>query len=402
MSFYQAVLHGTLVNGTGATVTPDSAVIIRDDRIEAVGKADRVGIPGDAEIIDATGRTVMPGVIEGHAHVPGAPVGQKWLRLSLQRGITTVASVSANIDGIKLRDGIDSGDIRGCARLIAGCVVTPTNGHVRFRDADGPWETRRAVREMAQARADFIKTAASGGFFSPHETCSVRNYTLAELAALVDEAHAWGLPVVCHVHTQPGLNNCIRAGVDQIHHGAFIDEEAVRGIKEKGLVYMPTLAVTCDRNIEALADQPWQTKEMIQSQPIHRAGVRLAHELGVRIAVGDDYPGTAKTWKIGDRTMYEMMELVKCGLTPMEVIVAATKTNAEAYGKLDDLGTIEPGKKADLLVVSGDPLSDVSVLHDGGNISIVIKDGVVEYADEAHKQHYRIAEGQPPDRAHLP
>ena len=388
----KAVLHGTLIDGTGAEPVANSAIIVRDDRIEAVGRADEVAVPEGVEIIDASGKTVMPGIIEGHAHVDGSPRGQKVLRLSLQRGITTVCSVSANVRGIELRNGIEDGAVRGCARLIAGCVVSCTHGHVKFRTADGPWEVRKAVREMVMAGADFIKTAASGGFWSPDEVCAVRNYTYEELEALSDEAHAWQVSVVVHCHTQPGLNNCIKAEIDQIHHGAFIDAEAVHGIAEKRLFYIPTLAVTCERNIIAKADRPWETKEMKESQPIHRAGVRLAHEIGVKIGVGTDYPGTPKTWKIGVRKMFELQELVACGLTPMEAIVAATRTTADAYGKLDAFGTLEAGKKADLLVVTGNPLEDVAVMYDGDNINLVMKDGVVESVDEDHKQHYRVRE----------
>ncbi len=393
-----AVLHGKLIDGTGADPVEDSAVIIRDDRIEAVGRAAEIEVPEDAQVIDATGKTVMPGLIEGHAHVGGDAKAQKLLRLSLQRGITTVCSVSANLTGIALRDGIDSGDVRGCARLLAGCTITCTNGHVRFRDADGPWEVRKAVREMVQATADFIKTAASGGFAGKNEVCAMRNYTYEELEALSDEAHAWFIPVVAHCHIQPGLNNCIRAGIDQIHHGAFIDEDAVRGIKERDLYYMPTLSVTCQRNIEGFADQPWQTKEMKESQQIHREGVRLAHDIGVKLCVGTDYPGNPRTWQIGERTWWELTELVQCGLTPMEAIVAGTRNNAEAYGKLDDLGTLEAGKKADLIVASGDPLEDLGPFQDPNSINLVMKDGVVESTDEDHKQYYRVREDQPADR----
>jgi imidazolonepropionase-like amidohydrolase len=392
MESAKVVLHGTLIDGTGAPPVADSAVVIRGRCIEAVGAARGLTPPEGAEVIDATGKTVMPGIIEGHAHVGGDPNGQRTLRLSLQRGITTVCSVSANLRGIELRNGIESGAVRGCARLVAGCIVTPTNGHVKFRPADGPWEVRKAVREMVMAGADFIKTAASGGFWGQNETCSMRNYTFEELEALADEAHAWNKPAVVHCHTQPGLNNCIRAGIDQVHHGAFIDPAAVRGIKEKGLYYMPTLAVTCQRNIEALADQPWQTKEMILAQPGHRAGVRLAHEIGVKLCVGCDYPGTSRTWKVGDRAMFELQELVRCGLTPMEALVAATRTNAEAYVKGEELGTLQPGKRADLLLVSGNPLEDVGVLYDAANIVLVMKDGVVESTDEQFKRHYRVRE----------
>ncbi|MFP3904473.1 MAG: amidohydrolase family protein [Armatimonadota bacterium] len=401
-----AIVGGTIIDATGADPLHEGTVLVRDGRIADIGPADRVAVPADAQVIEASGRTVMPGLIEGHAHVRGDATAQQILRISLQRGITTVCTVhagaqgpgeGANTLGIDLRDGIASGQIRGCARLVAGCMVTPTNGHVRYRDADGPWEVRKAVREMVQEGADFIKTAASGGFVGKNEVCAMRNYTLEELTALVDEAHAWSRPVVVHCHTQPGLNNCIDAGVDQIHHGAFIDEEAVRGIKDRNLWYMPTLSVTCQRNIDALSDQPWQTVEMSESQPIHRKGVKLAHQIGVKLCVGTDYPGTGRTWKIGDRTIWELMELEACGLSRMEALMAATKTNAEAY-RLDDLGTLEPGKIADMVVLEGDPLAGFEALYDHLNIKLVLKDGKVEFAADDLTKHYTLREPQPQDR----
>ena len=398
MDMYRAVIHGTLVDGNGAAPVSDATVLIRNDRIHAVGAAVEVDMPADAEIIDASGKTVMPGIIEGHAHVGGDLKAQKLLRLSLQCGITTVCSVSANLRGIELRNAIEDGSVRGCARLLAGCIVSCTNGHVKFRTADGPWEIRKAVREMVAAGADFIKTAASGGFWGRNETCSSPNYTLEELQALADEAHAWEVPVVVHCHTQPGLTNCIKAGIDQIHHGAFIDDAAVRGIKREELFYMPTLAVTCDRNSEALRDQPWQSVEMRKAHPVHRAGVTLAHTNGVTLCVGTDYPGGA-WWRYGERTMVELMELVQCGLTPMQTITAATRNNAAAYRRLDNLGTLEPGKKADLLLVNGAPHEDIQVLHDPANVQLVMKDGVVAATDEAFKRYYTVREAQPPERS---
>ncbi len=395
MSGALAVVDGNLIDGTGAEPVPDATVVMEDGRVQAAG-AD-VDVPAGAHVIDAAGKTVMPGLVEGHAHVGGNGKAQQVLRLSLQRGITTVCSVSANEAGIALRDAIEARQVRGCARLVAGCIVTCTFGHVRFRCADGPWEVRKAVREMAELGADFIKTAASGGFWAADEVCSVRNYTLEELAALADEAHAWHLPVVVHAHTQPGINNSIEAGIDQIHHGAFIGEEGVRGILEHDLWFMPTLRVTSDRNIAAWPDRPWMAEEMKQSQPIHREGVRLAHELGVKIAFGCDYPGSAHGWAIGDAAMWELQELTWCGLSPMEAIVAATKTTAAAY-RLDDIGTLEPGKRGDLLVVDCDPLKDISGLYEQDNINIVIKDGRVESTDEAHRDYYRVREDQPADR----
>lgn len=393
----KAIIHGRVIDGTGAEPIEDGVVLIRDGRTEAVGAAAEVVVPDDAEVIDASGRTVMPGLVEGHAHVGGTTAAQQVLRLSLQRGITTICSVSANRDGIALRDGIEARQARGCARLIAGCVVSPTFGHVRFRTADGPWEVRKAVREMVQLGADFIKTAASGGFWGEDEVCSVRNYTLEELGALVDEAHAWFRPVVVHAHTQPGINNAIAAGVDQIHHGAFIDEEGVRGILDADLWYMPTLRVTCDKNIGAWPDRPWMEEEMRASQPVHREGVRLAHELGVKIAVGSDYPSSKHVWQIGDACLWELMELVQAGLTPMEAIVASVKTTPEAY-RLEDIGPLVPGNRADLIIVDGDPLAEIGVLYEQANVKLTIRDGVVESADTDYAGHYAIREEQPSDR----
>ncbi|MEN6401877.1 MAG: amidohydrolase family protein [Armatimonadia bacterium] len=387
-----ALANATVIDGTGAQPRADWALLLEGERLTYVGPMDGFEPPAGASVLDCGGKTVMPGIIEAHAHVGGDFKAVRTLRLSLQRGITTICDVNANLDGIRLRNAISGGMVRGCSRTIAGCMVTPTHGHVKFRTADGPWEVRKAVREMVDAGADFIKTAASGGFWAQNEKCSSPNYTLEELHALTEEAHAWEVPVAVHVHTQPGLANCIECGTDMIHHGAFIDPPAVLGIKDKGLYYIPTLTVTCQRNIASFPDQPWQTEEMALAQPIHREGVRLAHQVGVTLGVGTDYPGNPRGWRIGDRTMVELQELQQCGLSALEAITAATRNNAAAYGKLDDLGTLEVGKRADLLLVASNPLADLGVLYDQQNLCAVIKDGRVEYADEAHRDYYQLAD----------
>ena len=385
MADRMAIVHSRVLDGTGAEPLDDGVVLMHEGRFEAVGPAAKVPVPPDAMVIDAGGRTAMPGIIEGHAHVGGDFKDQRLLRLSLQCGITTVCSVSANLRGIALRDAIEQRLVRGGARLLAGCIVNCTNGHVRFRTADGPWEVRKAVREMVAAGADFIKTAASGGFYGRHESCASPNYTLEELTALCDEAHAWGVPVVVHCHSQPGLGYCLAAGVDQIHHGAFIDEPTVHAIRERGTWFMPTLAVTSQRNIEGLRDQPWQSEEMAKAHPIHRAGVRLAYRIGVKLCLGDDYPG-GPWWRPGERTMVELAELVACGLTPIEAI-ATIRNTAAAYGRADELGSLEAGKKADLLLVDGHPDRRIEILQDPSAIALVIKDGIVEFADDPYRQH---------------
>ena len=393
MASKKVILHGTLIDGNGGTPVEDSCIVIDGEHIVAVGKCGELDVPQDAEIIDASGKYIIPGLIEGHAHFGGygcIPLLQK----SLQRGITTLACVCSGADGIELRNTIRERKLRGCAKIIAGCIVTPTHGHVKdytVGPADGPWEVRRMVRHFAELEADFIKTAASGGFWDKNENCAVRNYTREELDALADEAHAWDMKCVVHAHTQPGINNSIAAGIDQIHHGAFIDEDGVYKIKEKGLYYMPTLRVTSFRNLNAWPDRPWMQEEMAQANPIHREGLRLAHEIGVKIMVGTDYPGSAAAWEPGESTSYEMMQMQECGMTPMELLVAATRTNAEGYGKLDTIGTVEAGKFADLVVLNKTPLEDISVLHEKETIALVLRDGIVEYSDAAYAKHYRIS-----------
>lgn len=392
MAKTKAILHGVLIDGNGGAPLEDSCVLIEGEYIRAVGKAGDVEVPVEAEVIDASGKYIIPGLIEGHAHFGGygcIPILQK----SLQRGITSLACVCAGANGIELRNAIRDQKLRGCAKVIAGCIVTPTHGHVKDFDmgpADGPWEVRRMVRRFAEMEPDFIKTAASGGFWDKNEKCAVRNYTREELEALADEAHAWDLKCVVHAHTQPGINNSIDAGIDQIHHGAFIDEEGVRKIKEKGLYYMPTLRVTSIRNLSAWPSRPWMQEEMAQANPINRAGLKLAHEIGVKIMVGTDYPGSSQ-WEPGESTSYEMMEMQACGMSPMELIVAATRTNAEGYGKIHEIGTVEAGKFADIVLLNRTPLEDISVLHDQETIAMVLRDGIVEYADDAYRKHYRIS-----------
>lgn len=384
------------VNGAGA-VLDDQMVVSENGLIAYRGDSGSIPAPAGSLIINCKGMTLIPGLIEGHAHISGQPDSISVLRKSLQRGITTCASVSANLTGIEARDAIEGGKVRGCASLIAGCVVSPTFGHVRFRTADGPWEVRKAVREMVMAGADFIKTAASGGFWAANEKCSVRNYTLEELLALADEAHAWDRPCVVHAHTQPGIQNSITAGIDQIHHGCFIDEEGICGIKEKDLWYMPTLRVTADRNINTWTDRPWQMEEMRKSQQIHREGVKLAHQIGVKLAFGTDYPGSIRGWqdapnRIGDASLFELHEMQLCGLSPIESLISATRITAQAYRQYDKIGSIDVGKRADMVLTFTDPTADVWNMYDYTSIAIVVKAGRVEYAAGDYARYYTISD----------
>ncbi len=367
-----AIVGGTVIDGNGGTPLAGGTVIVSDGLIEAVGGAGTLPVPDGAEVIDATGKIVMPGLIDCHQHVGTGFVAVKRLQDNLRRGTTTVAGVTGGPGAVALRQAIADGLIDRCPHYWVGGVVDATGGHLEglggegaWITADGPWEVRRAVRQMAKDRVDFIKTAASGGFQWEFERVEWEDYTLEELVALVEEAHAKDKRVVVHAHSQPGLNHAIAAGCDMIHHGALIDEEALHGIARRGLHYAPTLHITSKPVWTNPALPPHMRERMEHAHPIHREGVRTAHAMGLPMHCGTDGgPGDAA---------HELMELCDCGLSPMEAIVCATRNSAEALGILDRTGTLEPGKEADLIVVAGDPLADISVLYEAGNIALVMR-----------------------------
>ena len=378
MSRQVAIIHGKLIDGNGNQPLENSVLLICNDKIEKVGIWGEISIPEEAEILDAQGKYIIPGLIEGHGSVGGYD-GIYILQESAKWGITTVASISGGEDGVRLREAIRANRIQNCAKLLVGGVICSTGGHLKGNPVDGPWEIRRAVRHFAEIEVDFIKTAASLGIWGKNERLGARNYTLEELEALADEAKAWDLKSVVHAHTDPGLHNSLVAGIDQIHHGQLATPEHIRTMREKNLYYMPILKITSQRNYSSWDSRPWMQKKMMDAAPNHRNMVRLAKEMGVKLMVGCIYPGPGDRWICGEGTSFEMMQLQECGLSPMEILVAATKNNAEGYGKADTIGTLEPGKQADLVILDQDPLMDIGVLHQQENIYAVFCDGKEVY-----------------------
>lgn len=296
-----ALINGTIIDGTGRPPVEPGTVVVAGSIIEAVGSTTAVSIPEACEIVDVRGSTVLPALIDGHMHVSSEPgrldhlghvktnleaVGK--LQECLQWGTAVVGHAAGSPENVILRDLIRAGYLYGCSDLLVGAVVTATCGHVRGRSADGPWEIRKAVREMIAAGADWIKTCASGGFQYEHEKLTHEDYTLAELRTLVDQAHSRDKRVHVHAHAQPGLANAIEAGCDVILHGALIDEAALEGIAAKNLWYMPTLHITSEKVWGNKNIPSYMTDRMKQANPVHRAGVTKAHEMGIRIATGTD------------------------------------------------------------------------------------------------------------------
>ena len=399
----QAIIGSTIINGTGSEPLRNGTILIQDGKILEVGKADQIKLDPDVERIDATGKFTMPGIIDSHVHVtPNQDVPNdirinlrvgfnsiSLLRQSLGAGVTTVVSIGGGPPSVELTNAINEGYVDRCANQITAGVVNASGGHVRGRHADGPWEIRKAVRELASAGCTMIKTAATAGFQWEHERVHWPDYTEEELTALVDEARMRDMPVAAHAHGHEGLKYAVNARVHMIHHGALIDDEGLEAINKADLYFVPTLFTTSIGRV-AKVEQPWTKERMEAAYPIHREGVSKAHKMGTKIALGTD--GGA-----GD-AMIELSEFVDCGLSPMDAIVAGTRNTADALSILDRVGTIESGKDADLLIIGKNPLNDINVLQNQENIDLVMTHGKVQTTSNEMKVYLNPRLDGPPRR----
>ena len=399
----QAIIGSSIINGTGSEPLRNGTILIQDGKISEVGKADQIKLGPDVERIDATRKFTMPGIIDSHVHVtPNQDVPDdvrinlrvgfnsiSLLRQSLGAGVTTVVSIGGGPPSVELTNAINEGYVDRCANQITAGVVNASGGHVRGRHADGPWEIRKAVRELASAGCTMIKTAATAGFQWEHERVHWPDYTEEELTALVDEARMRDMPVAAHAHGHEGLKYAVNARVHMIHHGALIDDEGLEAINKADLYFVPTLFTTSIGRV-AKVEQPWTKERMEAAYPIHREGVSKAHKMGTKIALGTD--GGA-----GD-AMIELSEFVDCGLSPMDAIVAGTRNTADALSILDRVGTIESGKDADLLIIGKNPLDDINVLQDQENIDLVMTRGKVQTTSNEMKVYLNPRLEGPPRR----
>ncbi len=399
----QAIIGSTIINGTGSEPLRNGTILIQDGKISEVGKADQIKLGPDVERIDATRKFTMPGIIDSHVHVtPNQDVPDdvrinlrvgfnsiSLLRQSLGAGVTTVVSIGGGPPSVELTNAINEGYVDRCANQITAGVVNASGGHVRGRHADGPWEIRKAVRELASAGCTMIKTAATAGFQWEHERVHWPDYTEEELTALVDEARMRDMPVAAHAHGHEGLKYAVNARVHMIHHGALIDDEGLEAINKADLYFVPTLFTTSIGRV-AKVEQPWTKERMEAAYPIHREGVSKAHKMGTKIALGTD--GGA-----GD-AMIELSEFVDCGLSPMDAIVAGTRNTADALSILDRVGTIESGKDADLLIIGKNPLDDINVLQNQENIDLVMTHGKVQTTSNEMKAYLDPRLDGPPRR----
>lgn len=371
-----------LIDGRGSA-QERMTVLIQDHRIAAVGPDREISVPQGAEIPDVRGMTVLPGLIDCHVHLClGAEAdvvhaierdppafttlkASQSARHTLEAGFTTVRDVGCRDHSIfALKRAIADGLLPGPRITAAGLAICMTGGHARFigREADGPVEVVTAVREQLAAGAEVVKFIASGGVLTPGTSPECAQMTLEELTAGMAEARRAGRRVAAHAHGAEGMKNAIRAGTHSIEHATLMDEEAAGLMREYGVFMVPTLSalattaacgLTCGIPESALT----KAKSM---QARHEASFKKAARAGINIALGTD-AGTPFNYH-GDNAQ-ELERMVALGMTPLEAIVAGTSAAAALLGLAQTLGTIEPGKDADLLVVDGNPLKRMTVLR---------------------------------------
>ena len=395
---------GTLIDGTGAGPVSGATVVVRDQRIEAVTTRAGGDLPSEAEVIDVSGMTILPGLIDCHDHLAmhGYDLARRWgidepqstralrtakvLQDTLAVGYTAVRDAGGLDAGFKR--AIDEGLIAGPRLVISLCIVSPIGG---IGDRVSPSgfscclpndpllpdsvvnslaDVRPVVRRIVRAGADVIKCATTGGASSrPGHGPRDGAFNLDEMQALTKEAHALDRRVMCHALGGRGLQIAIEAGVDLIEHGCYLDEEPelLDIMAERGTFFVPTFAVYEYHRKSALAHVRERAQHL---QEHHAESLRRAFAAGVKIAAGTDAGGHGHP-----SNAMEIECLVKAGLTPLQALRAATGWAAECLGLERDVGTVEKGKLADLVVVAGDPLNDVAVLQDHAHIALVLKGG---------------------------
>lgn len=389
----------SIIDGTGAP-SAEADLVVEGGRIVEIGS----GLDGD-EQVDLAGKTLLPGLFDCHTHVVITTVDQmrnlqtpfsyrfyqaaQNLAATLEIGITTVRDAGGADLGIKL--AVAEGLIPGPRMQISLSMVTQTGGHgdpwmasgadlrwlprhpgVPDTLVDGPDDVRRVIRTLVRMGADVIKVATSGGVLSPRDKPTHAHFRLEELEVLVEEAAAAGIVVMAHAQATAGIKNAIRAGIRSIEHGIYLDDEAVEMMLARGTWLVPTLMAP--RGVidaaEAGAAIPEasvaKAREVVE---IHRASFAKAVEAGVKIAMGTDSGVTPH-----GLNLRELALMVEGGMTPMQAIEATTRTAAELMGLDDELGTLGAGKRADLVVVEGDPL-ELSTLAE--RITAVYQDGIL-------------------------
>jgi len=392
---------GRLIDVSSGETKDNQTIVIQGDRILRVGDASSEPVPDDAELIDLSGQTVLPGLIDMHDHLTsdhrfhgymslGISVPRQTLygvlnaRKTLHAGFTTVRNVGARgFSDVALRDAINDGEIDGPRLRVSGPPLGMTGGHCDSNllpaeahyqaegVANSPWAVRAKVREVIKYGADLVKFCATGGVLSKGDSVGAQQYSLEEMQALVDEAHRLGRKVAAHAHGTSGIRTAIIAGVDSIEHASLIDDEGIRLARKHGTflvmdIYNDTFILEHGARVGMLPESLEKERSIGQLQ---RDNFRKAFQAGVRMAFGSD----GGVYPHGDNGR-QFSYMVQYGMSPLEAIQAATIRAAELIGWPDKVGEIRPGFFADIIAVDGNPLEDVRALED---VRFVMKGGIV-------------------------
>jgi imidazolonepropionase-like amidohydrolase len=397
---------GTLIDGRSPAPRLNQVIVVRGNRIETVGDAASTKVPEGARVIDLSGATVLPGLIDSHTHIflqgedPAeggydaqllkhglafrAARATVSARRALEQGFTTIRDVEtegAGYGDVGIKQAIEAGYIPGPRMFVVTRAISTTGGYNLEGYApevdvpkgaqliDGPVEARKAAREQLDHGADWIKVYMTHRSWLDKEGRLVSQPTLSleEIRAIVDETHGWGKKVACHAYNGVGLHRALDGGCDSIEHGLELDDAAIAQMVKQGTWLCPTMSVYYDQ--WAPADTPSGKRDR-QRVALHGPSLRKAVKAGVRIAFGTDAGGFSWT----EPMAREFARMVEFGMTPMAAIQSATSKAAEMLGMSGEIGVVAPGAYADIIAVAGDPLKNVGELE---RVGFVMKDGKV-------------------------
>jgi imidazolonepropionase-like amidohydrolase len=407
---YMVIKGGRLIDGTGSDPIDNAIILIKNDRIEAVGSEGAEGAvdyPKEAEVVDATGKTVMPGLIDAHIHFAGLRsmnqltwffddptlramrcVADAWKLVDA--GFTTVRDIGS-VYGIRIRDAVNEGSCVGPRIVASGRAISQTGGHSDVlhslpveanerlgigRIADGVAEVRKAAREQLRDGADFLKIMTTGGVMSERDVSTSCQFSLEEIRAVVEEAANVGCRTASHAQGTNGVKNALIGGIKVIEHGMYLDQECLDLMVKNNHYLVPTLAIvdTIVVNGEKVGVLPSSIHKAKIAQEAHIESFKKAYKAGILCGLGTDYLSDPMS-PFGQNAIELEIYVNKVGLSSMETIVCATKNNAEVLDLADKIGTLETGKQADLIIIDGDPLADISVLRGREKILRIFKGG---------------------------
>ncbi len=406
-----AIKAGKMVDTEKGVLLENQIILIDSNKIIAVGA--NLPIPQNAEIIDMSNATVLPGLIDCHVHITGDPSKNYYEEIfretdidkairahifakrTLEAGFTLCRNAGAqNLIDVSLRNAINEGSIVGPRLLVSAFAIGATGGHADLTGfnpsidwkynpeftgvADGVDEIRKRVRNNIKWGADWIKFMATAGVLSEEESVGAPQYSFEEMKALCDEAHLWGRKVCAHAHGTEGIKMAVRAGVSSIEHCSILDDEAIALLKEKGVYMVPTLYAV-DYIIETFSTKGFPTKIIDKAKKLRGQKLesfKKAVKAGVKIAYGTDAAVMPNGWNGKD-----FKYMVDAGMTPMQAIQSATMSAADLLDWKTKVGSITVGKFADIIAVKGNPINDVTLLE---HVKFVMKDGVV-YKNEMAK-----------------